>query len=822
MRASIRLLTACLALLCCLPAAQAVAQTAAAPAPQGKSPVDAALERARTTMVADPEEGLRLAGVAEQLASRLPPGQERTVAIATARWLTSEAYLRLNQVDKARPIIAQTLADTRGMTIKLRGDLLLSLGSLQMDDGKAALALGSYQEAYKIFKQLGEARSQALAFHYLGSLYSAANGYDRAEDYYRQAAEAYDKDPSLSLTLYNSRGNMLLELNKYREAEAEYNKALKIAREMEKPLLEARILGNIARAQVEDGRLDEAEATLARGFALAKGENSRNFRQQLLATAARVAMGRGDYARARGLIVQAFEGVDLATTSSNFLDAHRFAYEIFQKTGETSLALQHLEAVRRLTDEAAKVATTFSTALSSAEFNDEGQKARIAEMKAETERRTAEYQRNLFLSLGAASLIVMAALAWGLISIRRSRNKVRDANIVLGETNVALEKALKAKTEFLATTSHEIRTPLNGILGMTQVMLHDQRLDPSIRDRIGIVHGAGMTMRSLVDDILDVAKMETGNLTVDAAPMDLCATLKEVTRIWEEQARAKGLAFNLHLSHAPHWIVSDAGRLRQIVFNLLSNAIKFTEAGGVSVRATAEGEGDARRLKLEITDTGIGIPAEKRDEIFESFKQADSGTTRKFGGTGLGLTICRNLARAMGGDIAVDGAEGSGSKFTVDLPLVPAEAPEVEAPSGASGMMLILDRNPIARSMLKTLFEPRVGALKFLATPDEALEALKAGGVTQLLVDEATLKAAGDDPFGVLAGLAAAAGEIGAASAILWMKPDEAVMTSLKGSGVGQVIEKPVAGAALIEALIPQTEENSGTPGSGPLVSRAA
>ncbi|NML06274.1 ATP-binding protein [Sphingomonas sp. G-3-2-10] len=820
MRASFRLLTAFLALLCCLPAASAVAQVTAVTQP--KSPVDVALDRARTTMVSDPQQGLKLAADAEVLARRLPEGQQRTIAIATARWLISEGYLRQNQVDKARPIIAQTLRDTQGMTIKLRGDLLLSLGSLQMDDGQAAAALRSYQEAYRIFDRLKEPRSVALAFHYLGSLYSAARGFDRAADYYGQAAAAYNGDPSLSLTLHNSRGNMLLAAEKYSGAIAEYGKALEIARQMGKPLLEARILGNIARAQLEAGQLDDAEATLARGFSLAKGEDAKSFRQQLLGTAASVAMERGDPVRARALIVEAFQGLDLTKTTSTFREAHLYAYKIFEKTGEINLALQHLEAFRRLDDEATRVATSFNSAISSAEFDSEGQKARIAEMQAVQERRTAEFQRTLFLSIGAAFLVVMAALAWGLINIRRSRNQVRDANIVLGETNVALEKALKAKTEFLATTSHEIRTPLNGILGMTQVMLHDQKLDPSVRDRIGIVHGAGMTMRSLVDDILDVAKMETGNLTVDAAPMDLCATLKDVTRMWEEQARAKGLAFNLHLEDAPRWIVSDAGRLRQIVFNLLSNAIKFTEAGGVSVRATAAGEGESQRLKLVITDTGIGIPAEKRDEIFESFKQADSGTTRKFGGTGLGLTICRNLARAMGGDIAVDGAEGSGSAFTVDLPLVHAEAPEAEASSGATGTMLILDRNPIARSMLKTLFEPRVGALKFLATPDEALEALKAGGATRLLIDESTLKAAGDDPFGVLAALSAAASEAGASSAILWMKPDEAVMTSLKGSNVGQVIEKPVAGAALVEAITQQAEENSDKPGSGPLVSRAA
>jgi signal transduction histidine kinase/CheY-like chemotaxis protein len=810
MRASVRLLALLFAIACATPAFT-----------QTPAPVQAALDKARATMVVDPDEGLQLSLAAETLAAKMPAGNDRRIAVATARWLRSEAYLRQDNVKAAAPLIAMTLRDIPE-TIKLRGDLLLSLGSLQMDDGKAARALDSYLEALRIFRRLGEKRSESLAENYLAGLYSAGNAYQMAVDHYELAMTAYSADPALSLILHNNRGNALLLLDKYQDADAEYAQALKLAQQIHNTALEAYTLSNIARNQLEWGHLDEAQKALDRGFALTRDSGITDQRRFMLATAARVAADRKNFPLAERLIRECFKGVDLATTSGPFRTPHLYAYQIFSATGQLKLALMHLEAVRRITDESSKVATTTGAAIAAARYNSEGQKAQIATMQADAATKSAAFQRTLFLSIGVATLIVIAALAWGLVTIRRSRNKVAAANVVLGETNVALEKALKAKTEFLATTSHEIRTPLNGILGMTQVMLHDQKLDAATRDRIGIVHGAGVTMRSLVDDILDVAKMETGNLVVDARPMDLCAMLKEVTRLWDEQARAKGLAFNLHLSHAPHWIVSDAGRLRQIVFNLLSNAIKFTEKGGVSLRVVAEGEGEAGRLKLAVTDTGIGIPAAKREEIFESFKQADSGTTRQFGGTGLGLTICRNLARALGGDIHVEGGEGRGSVFVVDLPLVPAEAPEAEATSGASGTMLVLDRNPIARSMLKTLLEPRVGALRFLATPDEALAALADPGASHLVIDEGTLKAAGDDPFSILARLAAAAADAGALSAILWLRPDPETRAAILGSGITQVIEKPVAGASLIEALIPAAQENSDEPGSGPLVSRAA
>lgn len=809
--------------LLALACAVAAVPAAAAPQPFPK-PIEAEFDAAKSAMMQDPREALGHVGRAEKLAGTIRDPRQHAMVLATARWLTAEARLRNNEPEAAEPLLAEALRLIAPIpyTTKLKGDLLMSQGSLYMDRDQAALALANYQEAFRIFVDVKQPRSQAIALQNMALLYLAANDNASAEQKFAQAAAAFDGDPMLSLSLHNNRGAALLVLERYAEAEAEYRKALDIAQKNGNALLQARILGNIARTLVEARKLDAAESTLKRGFELAKGNDATGFRQQLLATAARVAMERGDWQRARRLISEAFDGVDLATTTTSYRDAHRFAFMIFSHVGEPARALQHLEALKRLDDEAAKVATTTGASLATAKFNFALQDLKIEKLRAEELRKGAEFQRTLFLAIGGATLAIILLLTIALFVIRRSRNQVRAANVVLGETNVALEKALRAKTEFLATTSHEIRTPLNGILGMTQVMLADPKLGADTRDRIGIVHGAGVTMRALVDDILDLAKMETGNLTVEAAAMNLPAVLRDVTRMWEEQARAKGLGFALDLDEAPVWITSDPGRLRQIVFNLLSNAIKFTERGTVGVRATAEGEGEARRLRLAVRDSGIGIPADKLEEIFESFKQADSGTTRKFGGTGLGLTICRNLAQALGGDILVESAEGEGSRFIVDLPLVPAEAPAGSAAEAAgTGTLLILDRNPIARAMLKTLLEPRVGALRFFATAEDTVAAL-AGGATQLLVDEATLKAQEGDPFAILGELAAAAREAGAGSAVLWLNADEAVRGRIAEAGIGQVIDKPVNGPALIGAVVSETKENSDAGASSALVSRAA
>ncbi|WP_231621705.1 hybrid sensor histidine kinase/response regulator [Sphingomonas sp. 37zxx] len=500
------------------------------------------------------------------------------------------------------------------------------------------------------------------------------------------------------------------------------------------------------------------------------------------------------------------------------------AYDIYRKLGDDRRALVHLEALRRLTDEQTKIATSTNTALMAARFDFANQELRIARLKAdelrtgiEIERSRARYQQTLFTSIGIAALVILTLLTVGLFTLRRSRNQVRAANTALGATNVALEKALAAKTEFLATTSHEIRTPLNGILGMTQVMLADEALADQQRERVNVVHGAGLTMRALVDDILDVAKMETGNLTIAPEAADLRETLQEVARMWAEPARAKGLVFELDVVDAPHWIETDAGRLRQMLFNLLSNAIKFTAQGVIGLSARKSGDGT--RLILSVRDSGIGIPAGKHAEIFESFRQVDTTTTRQYGGTGLGLTICRNLALALGGEIAVSSAAGAGATFTIDLPLIEVAPPRVAA-GAEHGGLLIVDGNPIARAMLRTLLAPRAGAVHFADGAKAAAVVITETQPDCVLIDDSILRPnAGTTAPSILAAIAEAAHAAGARCAVLWREPAEEDRAALLAAGADLVIAKPIAGVALAAQLFAASGPKQPSHG---VVSRAA
>jgi len=789
------------------------------------SEVSALVAQARDRIVdqsADPKPMIeRIDHAADRSAD---PGQ-RALIRGTALWLRAEMQLRADDMDAARASLdaAQRAVAPIAAPVRVKGDLLLSLGNLYMMRDQAAEALSAFQRAYRIFEQLHEVRSEALALQSIGSLYVIAHDDHRAERYFRQASLLYGGDDILSLTLHNSRGNVLLILERYREADAEYAEAVRLARKLGKPVLEARILDNMARSQIEARDLQSAHATLDRAFALAKGGDAGGLERLLKSTAAKLAKDEGNLQRAATLIGQTFEGIDLATTTQDYRTPHLFAYLIYRKLGDDGLALRHLEALKRLSDESAKVATTNSAALMAARFDYANQELTIQRLKTEQLRKAAHFQRVLFLSLGLATLVVILLLSVGLLTIRRSRNQVRAANRVLASTNAALEKALQAKTEFLATTSHEIRTPLNGILGMTQVMLADDAIAEGVRERLEVVQGAGLTMRALVDDILDVAKIESGNLSVDPVPMDFRMLAEDVARLWIDPAQAKGLALDVNLDGAPGWIVSDPNRLRQLLFNLLSNALKFTAAGAIGLRAeVVHGEDAAtERLRIAVSDTGIGIPANKLGEIFESFRQADSSTTRQYGGTGLGLTICRNLAEALGGAILVSSTPGEGSTFTLDLPLLRAEPPAALPSAAEAGSgVLILERNPIMRAMLRTLFEAAVDRVRFVKDADEAVQLLELEQFDALVIDEAALATPTRDLVEQIAILCRIQPNL--CTTLLWSCEDTAQRSQFLDAGLTQVIEKPIAGTELVTAALPASARKKNRLGNDPLVSQAA
>lgn len=750
---------------------------------------EALIAGVKAEMLEDPGRAIASAKAALQYAERARSAHMK----ATVQWLLGEAYTRIDQPKRALPLLGEARRTIERIAPKsrLHADILLSAGGALAANGNVAEALADLQKAHEIFRALGETRSQAKALIVIALLYADGNDHQATLRYFGQAIDVHAADPGLSAAIYNGRASALKELGRFREAGAEFDKALVLARDMNSPLLIALVLSNIARVRLAQRNVAAAQRVITEGLELTRKPDARSHYPVFLALAAQAALQRGDLAQAERLIDERFRGVDLAATIPVDREAHAAAYEIYRARGRVADALGQLAALKRLDDQATELARSNSGALAAARFDFANQELRIATLKAADlqktvafERSRAETERIIFAGIAAATLIIISLLAFGLFTIRRSRN-------ALALTNVALGRALAAKTEFLATTSHEIRTPLNGILGMTQVMLADPRVDPALRERLGIVHGAGITMRALVDDILDVAKMETGKLTIEDAAIDLRQTVRDATRMWEEQAREKGLAFDVAIDRGPQGIMGDSARLRQIVFNLLSNAVKFTSSGSIVVRTETHGD----RYRIVVADTGIGIPPEKHEEIFEAFRQADSGTTRQFGGTGLGLSICRSLSRAMGGDVTVESAAGAGAIFTLDLPLVPTDLIAIEGPVAGNGV-LVIDRNPITRAMFKALLAPRGGAVRFASALEEARAAAAETHPATILIDDATLRAEGD-PIAALRALADAA----PAARIALLGPDPVDRDALIAAGVTRIIVKPIGKDALVRAV---------------------
>lgn len=275
----------------------------------------------------------------------------------------------------------------------------------------------------------------------------------------------------------------------------------------------------------------------------------------------------------------------------------------------------------------------------------------------------------------------------------------KEAEVALTEANVRVTEAARAKEAFLATMSHEIRTPMNGVLGITS-LLNETNLNEEQRDYIRLIRASGDTLLRLIDDVLDFSKIESGHMTLESIAVELVRVAEDAFELVAEKAREKDLALLFEVDDSvPAYVLGDATRLRQVLLNLLSNAIKFTEKGEIKLQLGARRIEDGRlMLEGRVTDTGIGIPPERAQKLFQPFTQADASTTRKYGGTGLGLAIVRRLSQLMGGDVRLESAEGQGSIFIFSLSTSEAEGPmkpymQRNASEFSGKRMLVVDRN---------------------------------------------------------------------------------------------------------------------------------
>lgn len=460
-------------------------------------------------------------------------------------------------------------------------------------------------------------------------------------------------------------------------------------------------------------------------------------------------------------------------------------YRIFEEDGATPMALADVPLFRAL----------------------QGESVRNAQMVIEQ----ADGRRQNLLVSGQSMLDADGARIGAVVSLHdMTEQKMAEAKLL--EAKDAAEAANRAKSLFLANMSHELRTPLNAILGFSDLVRRSSGLSETQQSNLAIIHKSGDHLLGLINDVLDLAKIEAGRTEIERAPFDLADLIDGIANMMRVRALEKGLQLLVvQAPEFPHHIVDDQTKLRQILINLLSNAVKATEEGGVTLRLGVEPE-PTERLVLEVEDTGIGIAPEQQGRLFQPFSQANRMISRQFGGTGLGLAISKLLVEAMGGKIAFHSTPGLGSCFHFSLPLPRCQAPTAHTPQKPLAAArfpgvraLIAEDEPVSRLLAARLLERLGLEVTTVTNGRSAVEAVGASAFDIVFIDRYMPELDGPEVCRLIRGLSRPTSEVPIVALSASMLPSERAL--FLTAGASDALAKPatlVDFTDLLSRLLPQ------------------
>jgi signal transduction histidine kinase len=392
---------------------------------------------------------------------------------------------------------------------------------------------------------------------------------------------------------------------------------------------------------------------------------------------------------------------------------------------------------------------------------------------------------------------------WDIVGVSADITEIAEARDAALCGEEAAKAAAEAKSRFLANISHEIRTPMNGVLGVLHLIEAEPQEDER-RRLVGQALAAGVGLSDLLNDIIDFSDVEAGRLQLAAEPIDPVDQLAHVVAMFRPLAEAKGVALEVEPAIDVGWVAADPARLRKLFFHLVSNAVKFTHRGSIRARLSASGAGEARRLRLEVEDTGVGVAPEARDAMFQHFSQADSSVTRRYGGPGLGLAVTRSLAELMDGSVDFTSRAGEGSTFWVEIAAPAAAAPTASPGDDEDGWLsgvrvLVVEDNPTNRLVATRMLGQLGAEVKTADNGAEGVAAMEAGDFDLVFMDiqmpvmdgvEATRRIRSMPSPKRLAPIIATTANV---------MPDQ--LATYRACGISGVVAKPISPAALLNEV---------------------